>query len=227
MFEETKLRDRWDTLHTQPRYRPLYPNENVIRWRFRNFPRDDVKQYRFLDLGCGAGRHAIALARDGFDVHATDLSETGINFLQSWASEEGLKVSAKVGVVENIEYPDDYFDGLVCFGVYNYLTLDAAVEAFSELHRVLKPGGKCFVMLRSDDDWRKEKGTEVSPGVFQMDELKETVAEAEDGLGMTLFSEPAVHRCVTEFKNVDIDFCATSLNGGLDVQKDWYVSAEK
>lgn len=38
------------------------------RWQGKGF-------LRFLDLGCGLGRHAVYMAKKGFEVTAADLSE--------------------------------------------------------------------------------------------------------------------------------------------------------
>ncbi len=37
---------------------------------------------KFLDLGCGLGRHSIYFGKKGFEVHSTDLSKDGINHLE-------------------------------------------------------------------------------------------------------------------------------------------------
>lgn len=50
------------------------------------------KGSRLLDLAAGQGRHAIPLARDGYDVTAVDISETGLARLTGFAEREGLAV---------------------------------------------------------------------------------------------------------------------------------------
>ena len=44
---------------------------------------------RALDLGCGVGRHALALATAGFDVSAIDASDTGIEHLKGRGRQGG------------------------------------------------------------------------------------------------------------------------------------------
>ncbi|HVM08419.1 MAG TPA: class I SAM-dependent methyltransferase [Acidimicrobiales bacterium] len=39
--------------------------------------------YRILDVGCGPGRHAHALARRGFEVHGVDISETFVDLARA------------------------------------------------------------------------------------------------------------------------------------------------
>lgn len=49
-----------------------------------------VKPYHVLDIGCGEGKDAVFLAKNGYIVSAFDISETGI--------EKGKKLAEKNGV---------------------------------------------------------------------------------------------------------------------------------
>ncbi len=65
-----------------------YKNNEVTKmpWYDKNLDHDleneiktrNVSSGRFLDLGTGPGTQAIQLAKQGFDVTATDLSENAI-----------------------------------------------------------------------------------------------------------------------------------------------------
>jgi len=48
--------------------------------------------YRVLDMACGAGRHAILLAKNGLIVTAVDLSENLLAIAKKTAEEENLKL---------------------------------------------------------------------------------------------------------------------------------------
>ena len=67
---------------------------------FTNYPKG-----KLLDVGCGQGRDAIALARIGFEVIGIDNSKVGIDQLNLAAKKEGLNAN---GVVEDI-YAYDHF----------------------------------------------------------------------------------------------------------------------
>lgn len=49
----------------------IWPDEFVIRFVKRNFR--NIADTVVLDYGCGAGRNAIALAKEGYQVIAMDL----------------------------------------------------------------------------------------------------------------------------------------------------------
>jgi len=73
---------------------------------------------RVLDLGCGQGRDAIALARMGFDVTGIDISTVGIEQMNQLAQIEKLRLK---GVVADVYEYDD-------FGDYDFVLLDSMLH---------------------------------------------------------------------------------------------------
>jgi tellurite methyltransferase len=59
---------------------------------------------RALDLACGAGRNALWLAEQGWEVTAVDGAPTAIEVLRRRAAERGVTVDAKVADLEKGEY---------------------------------------------------------------------------------------------------------------------------
>ena len=55
------------------------------------------KKGKLLDLGCGQGRDAIALAKLGYEVTGIDNSAVGIEQLKKVAKEETLSITCMVG----------------------------------------------------------------------------------------------------------------------------------
>lgn len=102
-----------------------------------------------LDIGCGAGYVAVALAQRGFCVHAIDSSEAMIEQTRRQASEVGVaeRLSVDVGDVYALAFEDGSFDLVVAIGVIPWLQ---QVElAIQEMARVTKPSG--HIALTADN----------------------------------------------------------------------------
>lgn len=119
---------------------------------FEPWERDVVEQFmqqrgRLLDVGCGAGREAIAFAELGFEVVGIDLAEKMIERARTLAVERGVKVEFYVGSVTECEFPPESFD-YVFFSraVYSYLPRrELRLATLARLHRMLKPTGLLLV----------------------------------------------------------------------------------
>lgn len=102
---------------------------------------DHCKGKVALDYCCGLGQVSIEMAEKGAFVHGIDISEDSINSARERAAEAGFadRSSFQVMDAENMVFEDDFFDVIVCSGVLHHLDLP---NAYKELSRVLKPGGK-------------------------------------------------------------------------------------
>jgi ubiquinone/menaquinone biosynthesis C-methylase UbiE len=95
---------------------------------------------RGLDVGCGAGRAAVALARRGYRVDAIDAAPEMIALANLAARRERVRhFDARVGDAEQLEFADHTFDLVMALGLLPWLHSEA--RALSEMARVLKPGG--------------------------------------------------------------------------------------
>ena len=68
---------------------------------------------RVLDLGCGPGRHSLALARRGMNVVGIDHSETFIALAREAAGKENLNVEFRAQDVRDLD-EHDAFDAVIC-----------------------------------------------------------------------------------------------------------------
>jgi len=115
---------------------------------------------RVLDMGCGGGRHAFALARLGADVVALDRDAAELKdvagMLDAMRAEgevPGGSVAAAVrGDAYWLPFPDGSFDRVVAAEVLEHLPSDGT--AMAELVRVLRPGGLLAVTVPR---WLPEK----------------------------------------------------------------------
>lgn len=107
----------------------------------------------FLDLGCGLGRHSMLFGKNGFHVRCFDISEEAIARTKKWAEDEGLTFEYKIGDMRQLPYRDGSIECILCRNVISHTDTSGVKQAISEIGRVLKPGGECYLTLGSKETW--------------------------------------------------------------------------
>ncbi len=99
---------------------------------------------RVLDVGCGGGLLAEALARRGAAVTAIDLAPTMIQTAQLHAAEAGLSIDYRVQDATELarEAPGEY-DAVCCMEMLEHVADPAAF--LGVLGTLVRPGGAVFV----------------------------------------------------------------------------------
>lgn len=154
---------------------------------------------KVLDLCCGTGRHSIFLAKEGFSVYATDISEKGVEILKRNAKKQNLSdISCKVHNMNKIPYLDDFFDAIICTFSMGHGTLDDAKKTIDEMYRTLKVGGMVITDFMSTKDETYGRGEEIEENTFlgSMEEDKHMLHH--------YFDENELKEVFSKFKNVKI-----------------------
>jgi len=100
---------------------------------------------KILDVPCGGGRHAIPLARAGYDVTGVDFSVEFLEAARSRAAEEKLSITFRQANMRDIDMQNE-FDGAFCFGnSFGYADDESHAAFLAAVFRSLKPGGR-FVL---------------------------------------------------------------------------------
>jgi ubiquinone biosynthesis O-methyltransferase len=99
----------------------------------------DWRGRRVLDLGCGGGFMAEALARRGALVVGVDPSAPAIAVARRHAAAAGLAIDYRVGTGEAIPLADGAVDIVVCVDVLEHV--EDLARVVGEVARVLAPGG--------------------------------------------------------------------------------------
>ena len=142
---------------------------------------DDSKT--FLDLGTGPATQAIWLAKRGFKVIGSDLSEAAINRARKiYANEEN--VNFIVDDILNSKFKDNEFDYIFDRGCFHVLLPADRQKYISKIKQILKnDNGILFLKCFSDKEPRQEGPYKFSAEQirdlfdesFRIDSIKETV----------------------------------------------------
>jgi SAM-dependent methyltransferase len=97
-----------------------------------------------LDAGTGSGRYAVAMAMHGARVVGCDVSESGLATARERAKLIPGLTFARASVL-NLPFPDASFDFICCAGVLHHTP--SIERGLDEITRVLRPGGRLFLLL--------------------------------------------------------------------------------
>ena len=93
-----------------------------------------------LDIGCGEGRNAVYLARQGYTVSAFDISPNGIDKALRYAREAGVTVDAFVANINEYRL-DKPYDILFATGSLHYMPPEVRDEVFANYRQFTNPNG--------------------------------------------------------------------------------------
>ncbi len=152
----------WDGMYASGRSLLAWPDEQVVAALARR--RASIR--RGLDLACGAGRHALLMARMGIDALGIDSSPAAIAHATRRAWDEGLaaRVRFEQGLAQDLALPDAHFDAAICWGLLHYLGAADRAGVLGSLQRLVRPGGVLIATLRSERDSRAREGVAESDG---------------------------------------------------------------
>ncbi len=102
------------------------------------------KGMRALDIATGGGHTAICLARAGYAVTASDLSEGMLRETEQFARECGVDIQTRQHTAEELPYPDESFDLVSCRTAAHHFS--SPEQFVREVSRVLKKGGH-FILI--------------------------------------------------------------------------------
>jgi len=108
---------------------------------------------RILDAGCGGGRNAEFLMRNGADVHGVDADPARIATIRKLAAQVAPALPAEhftVSRLTELSFPDGHFGAVICNAVLHFAEDENEFTGMlTEMWRVLAPGGIFFARLAS------------------------------------------------------------------------------
>ncbi|MBT2637951.1 MULTISPECIES: class I SAM-dependent methyltransferase [unclassified Bacillus (in: firmicutes)] len=150
---------------------------------FENHPDENLVEYiemkrlvagKVLDLGCGPGRNAIYLARNGFQVDAVDQSSEGLEWAKEREKEQKVQVNFIQRNIFEMEIEEGTYDLVYDSGCFHHIPPHRRMNYIELVKRALKPGGlfalTCFVEGgelggAAISDWEVYRGKSMRGGL--------------------------------------------------------------
>ena len=190
---------------------PAEPIVRTVAYYLRSrFADGNYSHLDFLEMGCGAGPHLRWLAGQGITVHGVDISSVALDLCRHVLEASGYTNCLGQlieGSVCDIALKDNCMDGIIESNVFQHLNKTERKMAFSEVTRLLKPGG-VFVgyMFSSEHEIyisRKNEQQIDDPGTLLLDDGGP--AYHMNNLGLShFFSEQEIREYLSDFGNVDL-----------------------
>jgi ubiquinone/menaquinone biosynthesis C-methylase UbiE len=188
----------------------FYGKEEIYRKEIFRIPHKDlprfvkllrkIKAKKILDLGCGTGRHVIAMAKKGFEVYGVDISKKALNLAKERLKEEGLKAKLRVGdFYKKLPYKDKFFDGVISIKALHHARVFKIKKLIKEIERVMKPGGILMIEVpRKKKRHSSKKYKKIEPGTYVR------LKGPEAGVPHYIFDKKELKKFFANFEILDI-----------------------
>lgn len=128
---------------------------------------------RILDIGCGAGRHSVELAKRGYDVTGADISSGMLEQASILAKEKDVNVNWVLADATK-SLPKGEYNAAICLceGSIGLLNpgddpIDHTLSVLKNIHSVLKPGARMVLnALSAHRMIRAHTQEDVDCGIF-------------------------------------------------------------
>jgi ubiquinone/menaquinone biosynthesis C-methylase UbiE len=104
---------------------------------------------KILEIGCGTGTLSLAarkrVGKSG-EVMGIDIAPEMVAVAARKAARKSVNASFQVGGIENIPFPDNRFDVVMCSFMIFHMPEDIRKKGLNEIYRVLKSGGRLFII---------------------------------------------------------------------------------
>jgi len=137
------------------------------------------KTKRILDLGCGTGRHAIELAKRGYEVIGVDLSVSQLKRAKEKAEKAGVKVDFFQKDARQLDFNQEFdLVIMICEGAFPLMETDEMnFQILQGASRALKKNGKfifttlnaLFPLYHSVKDFLNENSGETTTDELTFD----------------------------------------------------------
>ena len=101
---------------------------------------------KMLDIGCGSGQFLFSMKKKGWEVHGVEVNENAAKL-----GNELENLNIHIGSLLTSNYETDSFDYIRSNHSFEHMTNPK--EVLTEIHRILKPGGKLLIGVHNIDSF--------------------------------------------------------------------------
>lgn len=147
------------------------PDENLYE-----YVQNDLRPGKILEIGCGPGRNAIFLAKNGDQVDAIDFSEKAINWAAERAKEAQADINFKCVSLFDFHFEPHTYDFIYDSGMFHHLPPHRRLTYLEIIKAALKPGGKFGLVCFNTDgalptpDWEVYRSGSLKGGIGYTEE---------------------------------------------------------
>jgi len=102
-----------------------------------------IKGPRVLEVSFGTG-YLLSRYADRFDTHGIDYNRKMVSTAKKNLFKKGISAHIREGNVESMPYEDEFFDTVI--NTMAFSGYPDGIKAMSEIHRVLKSGGRLILI---------------------------------------------------------------------------------
>jgi len=160
-------------------YNQIYKTNNVWgtqpnKLLYKIYSKGENNDY-FLDLGCGQGRDALFMLKNGYKVTAVDNSEKGIDKIKEYIKKNNLfknKIDIHCDDIRNFDIEDNKYSIINFYNSLQFLPKKDALILIAKAKKLLKIKGHIIISSFLVDDPTYTKQINRNRCFFKSKELK-------------------------------------------------------
>jgi ubiquinone/menaquinone biosynthesis C-methylase UbiE len=187
---------------------------------------DPAASLNVLELGCGTGNNLKFFLDFGFEnIHGIDGSNSALQRAEEYLGASTNKVKLIASDFGSISEGDDYYDLILDRGSVTHNDFESCRDIFSEVFRVLKPGGYVISAMFSNSHSALHAADSISHSFYR---AFHSESDNRNGLNTSFFSIQDVFDLFAPFKivscihNVSEEMIGNPLRSTM-----WHVVAQK
>ncbi len=185
-------KQNWHDIYRAGQQLNRYPYDFIVSGFYRHRPDTaDGHTCKVLDLGCGAGNHALFCAENDAQVLATDFSQAALDVVAQRARDKGLSERITTCQIdfEDFGLQETGFDIVIDRLAVSHVSKTFAMQLYDRVADCLNPGGIILSSLFTTGHSHKDFGrydseqdiwTHFTDGIFE--NLKTAYFYSEDDI---------------------------------------------